>query len=109
MSSSMFAGVTELTLSSVASLVVVGEPLEVLVLDPRHPVLVLVVVALRDPLHVALALLLLLRERVESLLLLVFAHGVPLVASGAGGVLDLIGHYGGFIGECEVVDISWGN
>lgn len=69
-----------LTLGSIAGLVVVGEPLEVLVLDPRHPVLVLVVVALLHPLEVALALLLLLGERVEGLLLLVFAHLVPAVA-----------------------------
>lgn len=69
-----------LTLGSVAGLVVVGEPLEVLVLDPRHPVLVLVVVALLHPLEVALALLLLLRERIEGLLLLIFAHLVPAVA-----------------------------
>ena len=72
--------VVRLTLGGVASLVVVGEPLEVLVLDPRHPVLVLVVVALLHPLEVALALLLLLGEGVESLLLLVFAHLVPTVA-----------------------------
>lgn len=81
-----------LTFGSVAGLVVVGEPLEVLVLDPGHPVLVLVVVALLDPLHVALALLLFLRQRVEGLLLLVLAHGVPALARGAGCVLDLVGH-----------------
>jgi hypothetical protein len=80
------------TLSSVASLVVAGEPLEVLVLDPGHPVLVLVVVALFHPLRVALALLLVLREGVKGLLLLVFAHGVPFVACRACGLLDLVGH-----------------
>jgi hypothetical protein len=77
---SFVAIVIRLTLGSVAGLVVVGEPLEVLVLDPRHPVLVLVVVALLHPLEVALALLLLLGEGVEGLLLLVFAHLVPAVA-----------------------------
>jgi hypothetical protein len=82
----------EHTLGSIASLVVVGEPLEVLVLNPRHPVLVLVVVTILHPLCVALALLLVLREGVESLLLLVFAHGVPFVAGGTGGLLDLVGH-----------------
>jgi hypothetical protein len=82
----------EHTLSSIASLVVVGEPLEVLVLNPRHPVLVLVVVAIFHPLCVALALLLVLREGVEGLLLLIFAHGVPFVAGGTGGLLNLIGH-----------------
>lgn len=71
---------SQLTLGSVAGLVVIGEPLEVLVLDPRHPVLVLVVVALLHPLEVALALLLLLGEGVEGLLLLVLAHLVPAVA-----------------------------
>lgn len=74
------ATAVRLTLGSVAGLVVVGEPLEILVLDPRHPVLVLVVVALLHPLEVALALLLLLGEGVEGLLLLVFAHLVPAVA-----------------------------
>ena len=69
-----------LTFGSVAGLVIVGEPLEVLVLDPRHPVLALVVIALLHPLEVALALLLLLGEGVEGLLLLVFAHFVPAVA-----------------------------
>ena len=68
-----------LTLGGIAGLVVVGEPLEVLVLDPRHPVLVLVVVALLHPLEVAFALLLFRGQRVEGLLLLVFAHLVPAV------------------------------
>jgi hypothetical protein len=70
----------QLTLGSIRSLVIVGEPLEVLVLNPGHPVFVLVVVALLYPLHVALALLLLLGQRVEGLLLLIFAHLVPAVA-----------------------------
>lgn len=85
-----------LTLGSIASLVVVGEPLEVLVLDPGHPVLILVVVALLDPLEVALALLLVFGQRVEGLLLLVFAHSVPAVAGRAGCVLELFGHRGMF-------------
>lgn len=80
------------TLGSIAGLVIVGEPLEVLVLDPRHPVLILVVVALFDPFHVGLALLLLLGEGVEGLLLLVFAHFVPAAAGGVGGAFDLVGH-----------------
>lgn len=75
------------TFGSIARLVVLGEAAQVLVLDPRHPVLVLVVVALGDPLVVRLALLLVCRQRIESLLLLVLGHGVPLGRCGRGGVL----------------------
>lgn len=54
------------TFRSIARLVVLREPLQVLILDPRHPVLVLVVVTLFDPLIVSLAFLLLFGQGVEA-------------------------------------------
>lgn len=89
---------SQLTLGSVAGLVVLCEPLEVLVLDPRHPVLVLVLVALLEPLDVALALLLVGRQRVVRLLLLVLAHLVPARGGGAGGVGGGVGGRAGGVG-----------
>ena len=92
-------------LGGVASLVVLGEPPQVLILDPGHPVLVLVVVALLNPLEIALALLLVLGQRIEGLLLLVLAHLVPAGTSGVGGALNLIGHFDSVVGGiyCESV------
>lgn len=54
------------TFRSIARLVVLGEPFQVLVFDPRHPVLVLVVVTLFDPFVVSLAFLLLFGQGVEA-------------------------------------------
>ena len=50
------------TLSGIGSLVVVREPREVLVLDPRHPCLVLLVVVLGSLLLVRLGVFVLVRH-----------------------------------------------
>jgi hypothetical protein len=59
------------TLSSIARLVVLSEPSKILVLDPRHPSLVLVIVAALYPLGVGLLLLLLVGQAVVQLFLLI--------------------------------------
>lgn len=46
------------TLGRIAGLVILGEPLQILVFDPRHPRFVLAVVAFFDPFVVSLAFLL---------------------------------------------------
>lgn len=64
-----------------------AEPLEVLVFQPGHPLLVLVVVDLLHPLGVGLLLALFLRQVVVDMALLFF--GVPAGLAGAAeGVVD---------------------
>lgn len=78
-----------LTLGGIGCLIVVGEPPQVEVLDPRHPIFVLFVIALFDPFRVRHAFLLVLRKAVECFLLLLLGHGVPLLRAFAGGRLRL--------------------
>lgn len=97
-----------LTLGRITSLVVTREPLQILVFDPRHPVFVLVLVTLFDPLHVAFPSLLVFGQSIESEecdksmfvlslrtlyergLLLLVAHGVPLVRALCCSLLRLL-------------------
>jgi hypothetical protein len=66
---------------SVGSFVVLGEPLQVLVFDPGHPVSVLVLVALLNPFGIGKAFLLLGGHIVKGGLLLVLRHSVPFLCA----------------------------
>lgn len=54
------------TFRSIARLVIFGEPFQILVFDPGHPVFVLVVVAFFDPFVVGFTFLLVFGEGVEA-------------------------------------------
>lgn len=70
-----------LTFRSITRLIILGKPSQIQVLDPRHPVLFLMLIAFCNPLRVALALLLLLGQRIKGLLLLVLAHLRPFITT----------------------------
>lgn len=76
------------TFRRVTRFVIFGEPSQVLVFDPWHPILVLLVVPLGDPLVICFALLLLGGERVEGRFLLLVGHGVPFLAAFGGAILS---------------------
>ena len=78
-----------LTLGGIGCLVVVGEPPQVELLDPRHPILILLVIAFFDPFGVLHALLFVFWKAVEGFLFLLLGHGVPLLGTFARGILGL--------------------